>query len=109
MSASSRRFNARHPRFKRAAALAIAFGAIVVAARGMDPSWQSVKAACEQAAPARQVICHRNQAEAYELDSVTGFLRLFSTIADQLGTEASEEQAALLNRSCSGPIPIGRA
>jgi hypothetical protein len=71
----------------------LGFAVLVAAARDVAQSALTVAEGCEPAIRIQQMVWHRQQSQAYEVDSLTGLVRLFATIADELAAEEAADDA----------------
>jgi hypothetical protein len=92
MTSSTRIFAITHPRLLAAVVLVLIACSAVAAAhahRSADPIVPREQVQVE----ARDYLAwHRQEARAFEPDSLSGSLRLFSNIADKLAADASAEK-----------------
>jgi hypothetical protein len=75
--------------FLTSLALILGFAFFALGVHDMKRSIQIERASCDEITVAQEVKWHRQQTEAVELHSLTGLLRLFTTIADELAAESS--------------------
>ena len=85
-------FIANHRTVLAALVLAIGVAVLAMAARGVEHSAQSETARCERASRLQYVAWHREQTEAAEVASLTGFLHLFGSMADELAAQAGDDE-----------------
>jgi hypothetical protein len=83
-------FVVRHARFLRSLAVILGLAFVTVGAHDLKRPMPTERASCEEITVARQLEWHRQQTEAVELHSLTGLLRLFTTVADELAAESTD-------------------
>ena len=83
-------FVVRHARLLHSLALILGFAFFTVGTHELKRSKQTERASCDEITVAHQLEWHRQQTEAVELHSLTGLLRLFTTVADELAAESTD-------------------